>query len=239
MKYLVNRETKEHVIYGSEVDDHLQWDVVDADDEGWIEWRGKSQECPLPDDAKVEVIFSFDGKACGRLLAKDWKWEDPCLAYYRPILPAESNQSLGSPSSMRELLDRPNPGKINTGSFSDSNAKPDVFKRFNAAVAASEQIPALIAEINTMLPSGFEVREKAKAEQLADDMSDWRSWREGDLIMYCGRKFDWWTPGEPYKILMRGGRLVIVADDNDEYGIDGSGLASDCMFKFHSRPVTK
>lgn len=61
----------------------------------------------------------------------------------RPILPAESKPSL------EETWDR-----------IEKAAKVDVFTRLAEAVAASESIPALIAEINAMLPEGYEVTRK-------------------------------------------------------------------------------
>jgi len=42
----------------------------------------------------------------------------------------------------------------------NAEAKVDVFTRLASAVAASESIPALIAEINAMLPEGYEVTRK-------------------------------------------------------------------------------
>ena len=41
-----------------------------------------------------------------------------------------------------------------------AEAKVDVFTRLADAVASSESIPALIAEINAMLPEGYEVTRK-------------------------------------------------------------------------------
>ena len=150
MKYLVNRETKEHRLhnYGEEHrlgSVHGQWSVVEADDEGWIKWYGKSKKCPLPAKARVEVLFSYDNKAADHLLAGTWSWKDEELTHYRPILPAESKPTLEE-----------------TWHKIKQEAQVDVFARLSAAVAASAEIPALISEINAMLPEGYEVREKAK-----------------------------------------------------------------------------
>jgi hypothetical protein len=148
MKYLVNRETKEHRLhnYGEEHrlgSVHGQWSVVEADDEGWIKWYGKSKKCPLPAGAGVEVLFSYDDKAADHLLADGWCWKDEELTHYRPILPAESKPTLEIPW---DLIDKA--------------AKVEVFTRLSEAVAASAEIPALIAEINSMLPEGYEVTRK-------------------------------------------------------------------------------
>ena len=141
MKYLVNRETKEYKVYsGTEFYDDEAWRVVDADDEGWIEWRGKSKKCPLPAKARVEVLFSYNDEAAGHLLAGTWKWKDEELTHYRPILLPEGKPTLEE-----------------TWHAIKQEAQIDVFTRLSEAVAASESIPALIAEINSMLPEGYEV----------------------------------------------------------------------------------
>ena len=144
MKYLVNRETKEHKVYsGTEFYDDEAWRVVDTDDGGWIKWYGKSNKCPLPADAKVEVRFIYDNGASFDLLAGDWQWNDSQLTHYRPILPAESTPTIEE-----------------TWHKTKQEAKVDVFARLAEAVAASDSIPALIAEINAMLPEGYEVTRK-------------------------------------------------------------------------------
>ena len=148
MKYLVNRETKEHRLhnYGEEHrlgSVHGQWSVVEADDEGWIEWRGKSKKCPLPAKARVEVLFSYDDKAADHLLAGTWSWKDEELTHYRPILPAESTPTPEAPWHENK-----------------EEAKVDVFTRLASAVISAEAIPILIAEINAMLPEGYEVTRK-------------------------------------------------------------------------------
>jgi len=141
MKYLVNRETKEHKVYSAtEFYDDKAWRVVEADDEGWIKWDGKSKKRPLPADARVEVLFSYNNEAAGHLLASDWRWADEELTHYRPILPVESKPTLEIPWDLIEKA-----------------AKVEVFTRLVSAVAASESIPALIADINSMLPEGYEV----------------------------------------------------------------------------------
>lgn len=144
MKYLVNRKTKEHKIYpGRELYDDEAWRIVEADDGGWIKWNGKSKKCPLPAKAGVEVLFSYDDEAADHLLAGGWSWKDEELTHYRPILPAES----------KDLFDETWKGIY-------ARRKVDVFTRLFEAVAASAEIPALLSEINAMLPEGYEVTRK-------------------------------------------------------------------------------
>lgn len=88
MKYLVNRETKEHQIASEIAASSMErypsfaqyWKVVEADSEGWIEWSGG--ECPLPDDCQVETQ-KHNGKFFGAGLAMNRAWE--CIAAYRPV----------------------------------------------------------------------------------------------------------------------------------------------------------
>ena len=144
MKYLVNRETKEHKDYsGTEFYDDEARRVVDADDDGWIKWNGKSKKCPLPAKAGVEVLSSYDDEAADHLLASGWSWKDEELTHYRPILPAES----------KDLFDETWKGIY-------ARRKVDVFTRLASAVISAEAIPILIAEINDLLPEGYEVRRK-------------------------------------------------------------------------------
>ena len=145
MKYLVNRETKEHKVYsGTEFYDDEAWRVVDADDEGWIKWDGPDGVNPLPDNCQCNWI------------TKNWKsadqsphmssilgWTKGITIAYRPIFPAESTPTLEE-----------------TWHAINEEAKVDVFTRLAYAVISAEAIPALIAEINAMLPEGYEVTRK-------------------------------------------------------------------------------
>jgi hypothetical protein len=170
MKYLVNRETKEHkVYYGMELYDDEAWRVVDADDEGWIKWGGKSNKCPLPDDAKVSVRWNYSDKISSDLLAGDWSWNDSQLAFYRPILTDES---------------KVDPENAWPDDGMPASVYIDVFRRFNAAVAASDSIPGLIAEINAMLPEGYEVREKAKPQAAGISIASQMAWNGNQYPNY-------------------------------------------------------
>jgi hypothetical protein len=80
MKYLVNKETKEHVIYVPWLM-NSQWTLVEADSEGWIKHEGKV--CPLPDGVRCDII---EGKwtSPDARPAKNWSWGSALR--YRPIL---------------------------------------------------------------------------------------------------------------------------------------------------------
>lgn len=220
MKYLVNRETKEHrILHGIDYPETGIWYIVDADDEGWIKWAGKSNKCPLPNDAKVSVRWNYSDKISSDLLAGDWSWNDSQLSFYRPILPAESNPALE-----------------NTWDGIEKAAKVDVFTRLASAVAASESIPALIAEINAMLPEGYEVRGKAKPEAVTEDMSDWRNWKAGDVVIRDGIEAKWWTHLGKYTVHCVD-KLTGVYDNDGEFRAFNGNNGG--RFKFHSRPEAK
>lgn len=182
MKYLVNRETKAHLNYDS-VSPHFNcvgWDVIKADDDGFIEWEGG--ECPLNEDQQVEVVCNKGFRQALTARAFDWKFRKGRIyniISYRPILPAESKpvvkESFTTPGTLEETWD-----------VIEESAKVDVFARLSDAVAASESIPALIAEINAMLPEGYEVREKAKPPAIAMNLE-----RQRDYI------FDYLNPIKP------------------------------------------
>lgn len=89
MIYLVHKHTKEHRRY----DDALDWPykdcmVVEADADGWIEWEGG--ECPLPDDAWVQVKMRDLDVTTGTPGRSGWIWgcygECDDIIAYRPIL---------------------------------------------------------------------------------------------------------------------------------------------------------
>ena len=81
-------------------------------------------------------------------------------------------------------------------------SQKSVFDRLKSAIAASESIPAIIAEIDALLPEGYfvsktltDIQETIVAPlEPAEDMSDWRNWREGDVLVIvsneCGHGFE-------------------------------------------------
>ena len=146
MKYLVNRETKEHIPYFLDSSIALAgWRVVEADDEGWIKWDGGKR--PLRKDCMVEVKYSADQRK-SQMAAGAYDWQFLAsrkfnIFAYRPILTVESKPTLEE-----------------TWHKIKQDSKVDVFTRLYEAVVASESIPALIAEINSMLPEGYEVTRK-------------------------------------------------------------------------------
>ena len=99
MKYLVNRETKEHKVatplaesiikgYADFKDD---WQLVEADSEGWITWSGG--ECPLPDGTTYESLCyrKNDVRCVNEAPRGCWEYiealRDGCIKAYRPFSP--------------------------------------------------------------------------------------------------------------------------------------------------------
>lgn len=158
MKYLVNRETKEHKVatplaesiikgYPDFKDD---WQLVEADPEGWIPWSGG--ECPLPDDAPYKTKSRAWRK--GRLIARmdepqtNYWAPDGDITAYRPIL-----------SETAEKVENYTAGLPHSAFW---KTEQSVFDRLKSAIAASESIPGIIAEIDAMLPEGYCVAKVAK-----------------------------------------------------------------------------
>ena len=224
MKYLVNRETKEHkILTDSMVWAHGDWRMVDADDEGWIKWKAEDYSvCPLPDDEIADILLGSGTRGTCRAGSVLWTTlEGSEVISYRPVLPAESKPTLE-----------------NTWDIIEKAAKVDVFTRLYAAVAASESIPALIAEINAMLPEGYQVVKfgidwagECKPKP-AEDVSDWRNWKEGDMVT-CVNGSGWseFCVGGDYVVTWRSGSDLFINGIN--VGIYGGD------FKFHSRPEAK
>lgn len=263
MKYLVNRQTKEHKVatplaesiikgYPDFKDD---WQLVEADSEGWIPWSGG--ECPLPENALV-CICVVGHRYRGSSPAANYNWGARAgIEYYRPILAEQEPDNHLSEEATRAINEtfrrRTDEARLatehlthcrNKGCFNDAvggvyctehgpaqaEGTPSVFDRLKSAVAASESIPGIIAEIDAMLPDGYCVTRCV--EQPAEDMTDWTNWRDGDLIE-CVNDEGWETfhVGGIYKFTRwgkGGGFDADVTEVADQFVAD---------FRFHSRPA--
>lgn len=231
MKYLVNRETKEHIRYN---DDKMPpvgiWKIVEADADGWIPFDGR--ERPLPEHVLCEIVTDNDSARAVKeaLRADRWAWNltsgDPArIIAYRPVL-AEKEEA--QPKSMLG----PDFDFTSTGKMPYSAHSPSVFDRLKSAIAASESIPAIIAEIDALLPAGYCVT-KREAEQPPEGMTDWRNWREGDLVEAIETYKDYYIQGDTYKIRRIFGGTIYT--EFDAKGSPHNGWAPR-FFRFHSRP---
>lgn len=241
MKYLVNRETKEHKVATTLAESIIKgypdfkddWQLVEADAEGWIPWEGG--DCPLPGWCECEIQTKEGDRLLSRE-AKRWTWSpnigDATITHYRPIL-AEKEEA--QPKSMLG----PDFDFTSTGKMPYSAHSPSVFDRLKSAIAASESIPGIIAEIDALLPEGYCVA-KREAEQPAEDMSDWRNWREGDAVECASDEWPTlYTLGNIYAIEFLGDDHIRVFDNlgqRSSCGFSESELRKS-PFRFHSRPA--
>jgi hypothetical protein len=89
MKYLINKETKEHkfLTYNT-LWSSRDWTLVQADSEGWIAHTGT--ECPLPDDVMCAIKLTQGEVSDYELRADSWYWHKDGdlsgISHYRPIL---------------------------------------------------------------------------------------------------------------------------------------------------------
>lgn len=87
MIYAVNKRTKEHRVMSCWAPD---WDLVEADADGWIKWSGG--ECPLPYGVKYDVRCASGSEGRQRNPEED-NWlhvhGDSNIIAYRPILDAK------------------------------------------------------------------------------------------------------------------------------------------------------
>lgn len=158
MKYIVNTRTKEHRVHTDEYfEDADVWRIVEADADGWITWNGG--ECPLPASNQAEVKLQ-DGKqgsfdSIPLMTHRSWrKWN--CggdIIAYRPIL---ADKEEAQPKSILG----PDFDFTSTGKMPYSAHSPSVFDRLKSAIAASESIPDIIAEIDALLPEGYHVTKR-------------------------------------------------------------------------------
>jgi hypothetical protein len=138
MKYLVNKETKEHKVTTDIFRSPNQipdWLLVEADSDGWIKHEG--DKCPLPDDARCEVKFA-DGFTGRTLNAGYYGWSGlpnyTKISHYRPIL--------AEPEKVQE----PEP-------VVKDSLTTDILDRLKAAHEHAQQIPDLEAELREVLGS--------------------------------------------------------------------------------------
>lgn len=231
MKYLINKETKEHtVLTDTTLWSSKDWTLVEADDEGWIAHTGN--ECPLPDDVFCELKLA-DGFLNTRVRAATSWWHNVghhSIVAYRPIL-TES-----------EPVQEPD--------YDPRSVSFNLLDRLKAAHKAAQTIPDLEAELREVLGAmGYELVSRSpfvEPESIKNplsakitltsaepDMSDWRNWREGDLVE-C-------VDSEHHECLRIGDIVELRQSANSVpffKWIDGRiHAANAARFRFHSRPA--
>jgi hypothetical protein len=252
MKYLVNKETKEHIVY-KPCHDYLNsvvWRTVEADSEGWIKHEGK--ECPLPDDVKCRLKFD-NGNVSTAESASYWGWSNSFITHYRPIL--EKAEPIPAPQY--------DPRSV---SFKTKRLFDDLLERLEASHAAAQALPDLVAQLRDRLkplglgvmylsefdavepesghkfevtmatgPKIFDAKESVLYQEgfhAPQDMSDWRNWREGDLLT-CIKNGSGITVGHNYEL------LKIDSQGDPKIKRNNFGETNGYFrrhFRFHSRP---
>ena len=89
MKYLINKETKEHkFLTDNTLWSSKDWKLVQADDDGWIAHTGT--ECPLPDDVMCDIKVVSGSASAYSKKVDQWYWytdgDLSDITHYRPIL---------------------------------------------------------------------------------------------------------------------------------------------------------
>ena len=171
MKYLVNKETKEHVIYVP-WSMNSQWTLVEADSEGWIKHEGKV--CPLPDGVRCDII---EGKwtSPDARPAKNWSWGSALR--YRPILTEQAKtvkaSDHGEHDTMQDAMRAISPeydkacddfeselsdfimgsNELKAPDYDPRSVSFNLLDRLKAAHEHAQQIPDLEAELREVLGS--------------------------------------------------------------------------------------
>jgi hypothetical protein len=230
MKYLINRKTKEHKVLHRHTEyATCDWSIVEADPEGWIKHEGN--ECPLPDDAMCDTKWD-DGIGAPTRAAGDWKWIDPAITHYRPIL-AEKAQE---------------PEPIPATQYDPRSVSFNLLDRLKSAHDQAQQIPFLEAELRRELAgmgytlgeigvvepanSTAVVVEPEAAVETPQDMSDWRNWREGDFLTVIQKRYGHkFSIGQIVQIKTISEGSICCADRSDEWYLE------DDEARWHSRPA--
>lgn len=269
MRYLVNRETKEHRVlpynaaapYAAVLCDQLtdgEWKVVEADAEGWIKWEGG--ECPLPDNCRHEV-YTQKGRIYrdlydGAVNRKHWLHTSGGLDIiaYRPILdkpevirPTASEYQSVADSILRDKRDR-------LYTADGVQVKPqagDIISRLKSAHKAAQSIPDLLAELREALGSEL-LRMLVEGECYQSDMvSDPEGWKASEPDMSDWRN---WKAGDYVTVhgdkggydpgtYKDGVAYKITNTDESGVDVDGYRFVKDEIergeLRFHSRPEVK
>jgi hypothetical protein len=255
MKYLVDKKTKEHrPYYGGSIEwaEDQGLDIVRADSEGWIAHTG--DVCPLPDDAKCEVKFGNGVTIIWQPADRCW-WNNSAIKAYRPILSEKVQEPEQIPTQLttntldllgtlkrsheaaQTIPDLESELREVLGGMGYTLGKPSPFVEPEAQGTDAAVKDALIYGTSVMRGGkhtpiqDFYVAPEQTVEP-PQDMSDWRNWREGDLLLCVKGGVDL-KEGNFYYISTRRHKLCVIDDDDCDRVL---GLI-DHNFLFHSRPA--
>jgi hypothetical protein len=194
--------------------DETIWTLVQSDEEGWIKHDG--DEYPLPDDAPCLLRFKA-GSETGRTAGKHWCWDLGTISHYKPIL--EQEETTPAPQ------------------YDPRSVSFNLLKRLQAAHEAAQTIPDLEAKLREVLGSmGYDLVSRSPFVEpeaaVEPDMTDWRNWRDNDLIR-CVAKAEDLTEGKMYRCLINKRGAYII----DNLGLPLSICSHHHLFRFHSRPA--
>lgn len=239
MKYLVNRETKEHVAVDRDVMldySPKDWRIVEADEEGWIKWDGG--ECPLPDGVACD-IKDADSDILTRIKVPSvMRWSKigsgGDIIAYRPIL--DEQESVVKESLTTEQCYGKADGYVPPLQYDPRSASFNVLKRLEAAHEAAQKIPDLEAELRDVLGRmGYDLVARSPFVEQPDEIPSDR-WAKGYLVT-C-------VDNEGMEKCLTVGRVYQVARNHPDLKrvvieMGNRGRAEECSsyrFKFHSRP---
>jgi hypothetical protein len=180
MKYLINRKTKEHYVYGEDSPMPIpfrDWALVQADSEGWIAHTGN--ECPLPDDAPYETK-ARNGVCVKMNRPQTNRWDNDGGKHdtvaYRPILtnaePVKASDH-GEHDTMQDAMRAISPeydkacddfeselsdfimgsNELKAPDYDPRSVSFNLLDRLKAAHEHAQQIPDLEAELREVLGS--------------------------------------------------------------------------------------
>jgi hypothetical protein len=167
MKYLVNKETKEHVIYVPWLM-NSQWTLVEADSEGWIPHTGNA--CPLPDDCLCEVWVKGAKRPFALENPQKLYWSE--LFSYRPFLTEQAEPVKASDHGEHETMQDAmrydkacadfeselsdfimGSNELKAPDYDPRSVSFNLLDRLKAAHEHAQQIPDLEAELREVLAS--------------------------------------------------------------------------------------
>ena len=217
-----------------------------ANGDGWVRNRGRSDKNPVDAGVTCTIKFRDGSEATGGVSTLRWLHNGgPAdVMRYKIHKPAEQPSTI-----TREAVAE----AVKLARFkTDSSATADTMlairdrireldtQRAEVESTYQHQISEITQERESLLHrlAGEGLALVEVVERPVGDMSDYRKWREGDLLTLVGGPVSGtdFTPGNKYKFLRvdEWDEIVVIDDAGDENGY-GVNLG---MFRWHSRPAS-
>lgn len=205
---------------------------------GWIAWGGG--ECPVAEGVRVDVRYrcakeDMNSGALETIGCQSQNWLDENHRYdiiaYRLHKPEQA-----SAEAIESGIAAAYAGQVKPIEEVKAMHEYNPIHTRNRILEIDRTTEALEEErvqlVQRLADEGFKLLPVLGHSEPEEDMSDWRNWREGDIVECVDSSFGFISVGEAYSITGFTGESIEFLDD------DGDEMDYACSaFKFHSRPT--